>query len=554
MCVCALAFAASGMAQTPANEPKAPTKASVQGSVVKEPSGEPLKKAIIELIGENQEASGNYTATSDQDGHFKITEILAGRYLMFVERTGYLEVDAKSRRSGGISLSLEAGQELRDQVLHMLPASVILGRVLDEDGDPMPNVEVAVLRRQGSGLQESGTAQTNDLGEYRVGGLLAGKYCVRATPPANFQSMVAIQKTGDGAESASPDLSYVMTFYPGTADRAQAASVEVHAGEETPVDFSLSRKRTARIRGSVAGISAGLKAAVILRSKDAQSMFGGGEVDKNGKFEILHVAPGSYTITAVSAFADSPMIARQNLDVGEANIDDLRLIPQAGATLRGRVHLSGKLPSLGTPGLMVYLRQLDDEDPYDAVMFSGDDALRTPSFAKIKPDGSFEVKNVPQGVYDLSVSGESKVMNEAFTESIVVGTKDFSDPGLTVTGGTLSVALTVSDGAGVVDGTVTNDKGLPLANASVVAVPETRFRKRPDRYQHASSDQDGRFTLRGLRPGTYSLFAWEALDGDAYFDAEVIKTAEGHETVIKVERSSHQTVPLKAIAAPADQP
>jgi hypothetical protein len=304
----------------------------------------------------------------------------------------------------------------------------------------------------------------------------------------------------------------------------------------------------------VAGVSSGSKAAVILRSKDAQSTFGGGEVDKNGKFEILHVAPGSYTITAVSAFADSPMIARQSLEVGEANIDDLRLIPQAGAILRGRVHLSGKVPSLGTPGLMVYLRQLDDEDPYDGVMFSGDDALRTPSFTKIKADGSFELKNVPQGVYDLSVSGDSKTMNEAFTESIVVGTRDFAETGLTVNGGTLSVELTVSDGAGVVDGTVTNDKGIPIANAIVVAVPEARFRKQPYRYQHASSDQGGRFTLRGLRPGTYSLFAWEVLDGDAYFDPEFLKTTEGHETVIKIEKSSRQSVALKAIAAVVDQP
>jgi hypothetical protein len=349
-------------------------------------------------------------------------------------------------------------------------------------------------------------------------------------------------------------MSYVATFYPGTADRSQAASIEVHAGEEAPVDFSLSRKHTAHIRGSVGGVSSGSRSAVILRAKDGQSMFGGGEVDKNGKFEILHVAPGSYIITAVSAFADSPMIARQSLEVGEANIDDLRLIPHAGATLRGHVHLSGKLPGFGTPGLMVYLRQLDDEDPYDGVMFSGDDVLRTPSFAKINPDGSFEVKNVPQGVYDLAVSGDSKMMNEAFTESIAVGTKVFADTGLTVSGGTLSVELTVSDGTGVVDGTVTNDKGVPIANASVVAVPEARFRKQPYRYQHAPSDQDGRFTLRGLRPGTYSVFAWEVLDGDAYFDAEFLKAAEDHAAVIKVEKSSHQSVALKVIATSADQP
>jgi hypothetical protein len=50
------------------------------------------------------------------------------------------------------------------------------------------------------------------------------------------------------------------------------------------------------------------------------------------------------------------------------------------------------------------------------------------------------------------------------------------------------------------------------------------------------------------------LFAWEELDGDAYFDAEFLKTADGHETMIKVEKSSRQSVALKVIAAPADQP
>ena len=99
ICVCALAFAASAYAQMSPTESRTPSKASLQGTVVKEPSGEPLKKAIIELIAENQEEGGNYTATSDQDGHFSIPEIQSGRYRMFVERTGFLEVDEKRRRS-----------------------------------------------------------------------------------------------------------------------------------------------------------------------------------------------------------------------------------------------------------------------------------------------------------------------------------------------------------------------------------------------------------------------------------------------------------------------
>src|SRR5579864_8601805 len=179
--VCLLALAVPAGAQgVPAA--KEPPKASLEGSVVKEPGGEPLKKAILELIGENQEQSANYTATSDQDGKFKITGIEAGRYHLFVERTGYLAVDDKRRQSSGIVLSFEAGQEIKDQVLRMRSAAIITGRVVDEDGDPMPEVMIAVLRRKRSSgrmkFEPSGSSQTNDLGEFRIGGLFPGKYYV----------------------------------------------------------------------------------------------------------------------------------------------------------------------------------------------------------------------------------------------------------------------------------------------------------------------------------------------------------------------------------------
>src|ERR1700757_948767 len=107
VCVAALIERAPAQSSPTSKEPP---KASLEGSVIKEPGGEPLKKAIIEMIGENQEQSGNFTATSDQDGHFKVTGIEPGRYRLFVERTGYLEVDDKRRQSSGIVLSFDAGQ------------------------------------------------------------------------------------------------------------------------------------------------------------------------------------------------------------------------------------------------------------------------------------------------------------------------------------------------------------------------------------------------------------------------------------------------------------
>src|SRR5215469_15898453 len=134
--LCFLALGGQAHAQN-AGASKDTGKASLEGRIIQEPGAEPVKKAIIELIGQDQQENGNYTATSDRDGHFEIQGIEPGRYQMFAERTGFIEVDQKRRRSRGLYLSFSAGQELKDQILHMLPAAVLTGRVLDEDGDPM---------------------------------------------------------------------------------------------------------------------------------------------------------------------------------------------------------------------------------------------------------------------------------------------------------------------------------------------------------------------------------------------------------------------------------
>jgi protocatechuate 3,4-dioxygenase beta subunit len=555
---CMATLMANMTGQTATSE-KGPAQASLEGKVVKESAGEPLKKAIIELIGENQEEGDNFTATSDQDGHYKIAGIHPGRYRLFVERSGYIEVDARRRRSDGVVLSFEAGQELKDRTLHMLAAAVVAGRVVDEDGDPMANVDVTVLRRRfssgGFKFEPSGSSQTNDLGEYRIGGLLAGKYYVSASPLPNFQSIVHAQMNSGDSETSQPDMAYVTTFYPNTPDRNQASAIGVHAGEDMPLDFSLVRTHTARIRGSVAGIAPGTKAMVLLRGRDSNSMYNASEVGQDGKFEILHVAPGSYSVTAMTMMTDPPRMARSTVEVTDTNIEGLVLSPLAGAMVRGRVRLAGTISKADASLLFVYLRPRDaDHELSEGVTFADDAAMASPGMGRVKADGSFELKNVQPAVYEVEVSGDAKGMSDCFVESVITGTKDVADSGLRVSGGTISIDVMVTSGAGLVDGNVTTEKNEPVADAVVVAVPEEKYRKQQSRYAKVSTDQHGHFTMRGLRPGTYTLLAWENLDGDDYFDPDYLKKYEGHESGVRVEKGGHQNASLKVIPAAPDQP
>jgi hypothetical protein len=531
-------------------------KASVEGRVIKEPGGELVKKAIIELIGQDQQENGNYTATSDQEGHFQIHGIEPGRYQMFAERTGFIEVDQKRRRSRGLYLSFSAGQELKDQTLHMLAAAALTGRVLDEDGDPMSDADVRIYRRRsgpkGLRLEPLGGTRTNDLGEFRIGGLLADKYFVCVVPPVGFQNMFGVQKSGV-KDAATTQGTYVTTFYPNATDRAQAAPIELHAGEETPVDFSLSRVQTVKVRGSVAGLRANAEAAVMIRGQDSDALMLGSEVDKQGKFEISHIAPGMYTIIATTAMIDSPLSAPRTIQVGDADIDGVILAPFAGTLIRGKVHFEGK----DKPGAYdsIVVRRIDGGDEFsDIVPFTSDGIGTLPPVAQVQPDGRFELKDVPPGIYEVEFSSAVKGLQSYLVDTVVLGKMDVAETGLKANGGTLTIDVALSAIAGEVNGVVQNNKGEPLPGAVVVAVPEEKYRKRENRYKKSATDQQGRFSLGGLRPGNYTLYAWEVLDGDEYLDPDFLKQFEGQGTPIKVEKASRQTIALNATPAVANQP
>src|SRR5271166_5889785 len=327
--ICLLgASAAAQVAGSAAAKPSA--RAVIDGVVTREPGSEPVKKVLIELIAENQAEGGDYTALSGADGSFHIDGIMPGRYHMFAERTGMLEVDKHRARGDGRVLTLMAGQEVKDLRIRLQAAAVVRGRVTDEDGDPLPNAQVAVLRQTfvagRSRCEQAGAERTNDLGEYRVSGLPAGSYYVSVSPPPDFKSLIEGAGAGAVAHAAndqpttssqtSSQTSYQTTYYPGTPDRSQAAPVELHAGDEFPVNFSLTPSPSLSIRGSVVNLPPRASAAIMLQSRDFNLVLNGAEMHADGTFVIRDVAPGAYTILATVENASAPMMARQVLHMG----------------------------------------------------------------------------------------------------------------------------------------------------------------------------------------------------------------------------------------------
>jgi hypothetical protein len=559
--VCAVAQIAGGAAA------KSAGRALIEGIVTKEPGSEPVKKALIELIAENQTEGGDYTAVSEPDGAFHIEGIVPGRYHLFAERTGLLEVDKHRARSGsdGRVLTLSAGQELKDLRITFQAAAVVRGRVTDEDGDPMLNAQVTVLRQTFVGghsrWEQAGAERTNDLGEYRVAGLAAGNYFVSVSPPPDFKSLIEAagadaRPATDKAAATSYQTSYQTTYYPGTSDRGQAAPVQLHAGDEFPVNFSLTPSPSLSIRGAVVNLPPKSSAAIMLQSRDFNLVLNGAEMHADGSFVIRDVAPGAYTILATVENAPVPMMARQALQIVSNSVDDLRLSPQAGGWIHGRLRFQSKSGGpFDASQLFLTLRSADGDDESLTAFSMGDGFSH---LAHVAADGTFEWKSVPPGNYFVQLAGEGGLngpMNgDLFLKSVLASGREVGDAGVSVNGGTVLLDLIASGDGGVVEGVATDPKGEPVANAVVVAVPEMRLRARVERYRKTVSDQSGRFTLRGVEPGEYTIFAWESVDGEAYYNPEFLKSYEGQGSGLKVGEGERKSVRVGVIAEGEEQP
>jgi hypothetical protein len=168
-------------------------------------------------------------------------------------------------------------------------------------------------------------------------------------------------------------------------------------------------------------------------------------------------------------------------------------------------------------------------------------------------DGSFEWKDVPPGDYYVQMMRESDASGDWFLKSIVAGGRDLRDLGLSVNGGAVTLDLIASNNGGTVSGAANDSKGIAVANAVIVAVPEARMRKRLDRYHKTISDQSGRFTLRGVPPGDYTLFAWESVDDDAYFNPDFLKSYESQGIALRVGDGERKTMQVNVIPAGDEQ-
>jgi len=530
----------------PASPGSAATGTSaLEGTVVDAQTGEPVRKAEVTAIwsGRDTDASNHdpQSMASDSSGHFIISGLPAGKYRLRIEANRFAAQSYGESRFGGRGKDVEvaAGQHVTGLDVRLIPCGVITGAVHDESGDPVEGAmlqAIPVGRRRG--FQGGSQAQTNDLGQYRLYNLAPGQYLVQ----------VSIQR-GEDQQLQAAQEAYVPIFYPDVTDPASAATIAVDAGGETQgIDLDVRPVHAVHVSGRVVNASSGRttqNAYVMLMPAAADPRRGLGRVammtasrysasaeGPRGDFEISGVPAGSYWATATLQDDQRQSQGRVLVQVGDADVQGLTIPVSAGANLAGHVRVDPQRP-------FDYSKLAVAAIPADGLPFGAQGT-------QVRPDGGFTLENLMAGNYHLQVSGFPE---EYYLKAARLGGGDVLETGLSVDSSIASAQLDVvlSAGGSTVSGTVVKDE--KPAQATVFLVPDPPRRDRDDLYSVKRTQPDGSFSLLGLPPGDFKLFAFEDPDPGLPTDPSLLQPYESKGSSVHLEEGRKQTVQLDLIPA-----
>ena len=305
----AIAFLVPSLAEAGQGSPMKEGTSTLSGRVTASDTGKPIRGATVEIvIYEN--LSGRFRqVTTDADGKFEFAKLPAGEYQLASQARRYVRMQYGQLQPGPAGLLNPArriviadGQAFTTANFALSSFSAIEGVVVDEFGDPVPNVTMQVSQRQfaagrwrlvpaNSDPEIGPPTPTDDLGRFRVGGLAPGDYYVEALSGA----------------FADPNAAggFAITFFPGTSSPGSARAVRVTPGNDIAnTSFSLAPVQMARVAGTVVdGEGRPMAGSTLMmmpseRAGTALTVIVRAVSGSDGGFTFRNVPPGAYTIQA----------------------------------------------------------------------------------------------------------------------------------------------------------------------------------------------------------------------------------------------------------------
>ena len=536
--------------------------ASIRGTVVDSASGAPIADAELRLSKPGQPVR---RATTDAGGVFGFTDLEAGLYAMSATRAGYLEQAYGNSpdwqfRSDARDFVITGGQALQAPI-RMLRAATISGRVYDTNRAPVANARMSLgvlLRRPTAAILQSPqnipdpnlySVLTNDRGEYRMTGIPPGEYYVSAAESATIDGRLQINNSA-------------RTFYPGFRNPERSSPIKVASGAEiVGIDFPLEPVSSLKVSGRIVNslFSGGQENrdhgyTYLLTPRNARINDATGPANTSlpdhatspDEFEFWSIAPGIYDLYIAYRVgrqdprgADTYYMGRSVVDVSDRDVSGLTVTIEPGVDIAGRFVLDDAAKTL-VPDIRSLSVSFQSMSTMSQMYSPGLGRAST-----VQADGTFVLSHAIAGQY-LLVALMNPNLN-LYVSSARLGARDITNQIFEVDANSSGpLVIEISGLAGKFEGTVTDRDNNPASRARVVLAPSITVRD-PTAYKTVSTDTEGRFTVAGVRPGTYMVYAFDAVSEGAWFDPQFMAPHSPFALSIDVSRGSQTRKDLKLI-------
>jgi protocatechuate 3,4-dioxygenase beta subunit len=545
--------------------------AGLAGRILAADTGAPLRRAQVTLTA--TEGRLRRATFTDAEGAYAFTDLPAGRYTISATKAGYVTLQYGQRRAfePGRAVTLADGRQVAAVNLPLPRGAVIVVRVTDDRGEPLPGAMVQVQRYQYgpdgqprlTGASAATTlATTDDRGDFRAYGLMPGEYVLSARA-----SPVTMTRSAPGTASGQ-DEGLATTFYPGTISAAEAQPVSVGLGEETFVQLSLVAARFARVSGTVETSggqpAAGASISLATYSGSSMSSSSAGTVADDGSFSLAGVPPGEHylqvrqgsTLSLFSATAagGSNVIAVQGvaqpgpsaaagnetasvpITAAGRDITGLRIVTGPGTEVTGIVVYQGDPPARSAQGPRVSLRPVGPLGTFGGA-----------SAGPAGDDGGFTITGGSGRVLFNVVGPDGWSLL-----SVTLDGRDVTDEPIDLAGvpSLSGVVVTIASDLPHLRGTVAGPGGEPARDYAVVLQPAEALE--PDaaarRVHVLRPDAQGTFESPGLRPGRYVATAIEGLDDGRQYSPAFRDQLRPRGREIQVERRGDVTLDLVLVS------
>jgi hypothetical protein len=464
---------------------------SIAGRVVNATTGEPVRRATVGAMGED-DGGIVQSAQTDAEGRFALNHLPAGKYPLSASRRGY-RVGFYDEHEGGYNSAIVTGpdQDTTHLLFRLTPEAVIYGVITGDGGDPVESASVSLFKHERGapgGIREVQATTTDDTGSYEFTELDPGEYLIAviASPWYAMHPASGAGRGNDTDNNPALDVAYPVTYFDSTTDEASASPITLEAGGRQEADVALHAVPALRLQ-----VPAPRRGRDVVQPELRQTVFGRTiQGDMSGSGDPLHtgfvefngVAPGHYELKQ----GDPPRIVELNATSSQAVDAD------AGAVA---ATVTGILRSTGAPL----------PESVNLVLEPAAGSIH-PSMMTVARNGEFRFDGVPAGNWALSADAQGTTLQVV---AVSAGGAVIAGNQITVTDRPVSAVAMVSPSLMRVQG-FAQAGGKGVAGAMIVLVPRQRSAYGA-LIRRDQSDSDGSFNLRDVPAGQYTVVA--ILDG-----------------------------------------